>query len=191
MNRRTLLRWLSRGLSAVTAGVIGIPAVQYVRGTLKQAEEPAATFRRVARLSDLQPGRPTLVPVLGIRRDAWTVEPDQIIGRVWLISSKSPDETESDSGAGEVTAFTTVCPHMGCQVQLQGDAASFACPCHRAVFSLDGARIQDSRTGESNHAPRGLDSLDCRIVQDADSGESWVEVLYQRFETGSTQKVPV
>lgn len=190
MNRRTLLEWASRGLGALVAAVIGLPGVQYVRGTLQQAQEPSATFRRVARLRDLPLGRPLQVPILGELRDAWTVELNQVVGRVWLVRNAAESAAGSDAAPAIVSAFTTVCPHMGCQVQLQGDAASFICPCHRAAFGLDGARVEDAGSGERNHAPRGLDSLECRVVQDAGSGESWVEVLYQRFEAGLAQKVP-
>jgi menaquinol-cytochrome c reductase iron-sulfur subunit len=190
MNRRTVLKWISRSLGAVTAAVVGIPAVQYVRGTLQQAQEPVSVYRRVARLRDLQPGRPLQVPVLGQRRDAWTVEANQVIGRVWLVRVESSAPTDERVATPQIVAFTSVCPHMGCQVQLKGEGTSFVCPCHRAAFGLDGSRIQDAKTGEPNHAPRGLDSLDCRIVQDARTGESWVEVLFQKFEPGLTHKVP-
>lgn len=189
MNRRIVLKWISRSLGAITAGAIGVPGVQYVRGTLQQAQEPAADFCRVARLRDLQPGRPLQVPVMGERRDAWTVEANQIVGRVWLVRTEPAQAAGSGDSRHAVAAFTSVCPHMGCQVQLQ-EGASFVCPCHRAAFGLDGARIENVRTRERNHAPRGLDRLDCRVVQDADSGEEWVEVLYQKFEAGLTQKVP-
>jgi hypothetical protein len=34
-----------------------------------------------------------------------------------------------------------------------------------------------------------MDSLECRIVQDEQTQEWWVEVTYQRFEYGVTSKV--
>lgn len=188
MNRRNVLQWLSRSLGAITAGVIGIPGVQYVRDTLQQGQEPGSAYRRVARLRDLQPGRPLQVPVMGQVRDAWTVEANQVVGRVWLVRAAPAQEADSGSSQSSVAAFTTVCPHMGCQVQLQA-GTGFVCPCHRAAFGLDGARIDNARTREPNHAPRGLDSLDCRVVRDAELGDDWVEVRYQKFEAGSTQKV--
>ena len=72
------------------------------------------------------------------------------------------------------------------QVQRQGKKAGFVCPCHRAAFGLDGAPQQDGH--EKNHAPRGLDELSCEVIRD-DAGEWWVEVQYERFETGLTRKI--
>jgi hypothetical protein len=34
-----------------------------------------------------------------------------------------------------------------------------------------------------------MDSLDCRIVQDEQSGQWWVEVRFEKFKQGLTTKV--
>lgn len=39
--------------------------------------------------------------------------------------------------AGSFSAFSTICPHQGCAVSVEG--ASIVCPCHRSTFALDGS----------------------------------------------------
>jgi Rieske Fe-S protein len=132
-------------------------------------------------LKDLRVGQPLQVAIAGRKQDGWFLGESQVIGRVWLVRREGED--------AQVQAFTSLCPHMGCQIQVHPKETSFVCPCHRAAFGITGERLPESHTGERNHAPRGLDTLDCRIVQDDASGESWIEVQYQKFEPGLTQKV--
>lgn len=181
MNRRSLLAWLSFGLQACIAAAIAIPGVQYILAGLRPGRASQATHQRVARLADLRPGNPLQVAITGRKQDGWTLADSQVVGRVWLV--------RNDAAEPQVQAFNALCPHMGCQIQLNSQSTSFICPCHRAAFGKDGERLAASSTGERNHAPRGMDSLDCRIVQDDTSGEAWVEVKYERFEPGLTRKV--
>lgn len=194
MKRRDVLAWISRGLAAATAATVGVPGVQYVLGTLKPSPSESATFRRVARLADLPAARPLLVPVLGQKQDAWIRHADEVLGRVWLVRREAPQTgvaaSTADAGPScEVQAFTSLCPHMGCQIQLRGPGASFVCPCHKATFGLDGARLSPQETGERNHAPRGMDRLESRVVRDEATGEWWVEVQYEKFVPGLTRQV--
>ncbi|MEO0540324.1 MAG: Rieske (2Fe-2S) protein [Cyanobacteria bacterium P01_A01_bin.105] len=46
---------------------------------------------------------------------------------------------------GDATALQAVnptCPHAGCDVDWQGDAAEMVCPCHGSKFAADGAVLQ-------------------------------------------------
>jgi Rieske Fe-S protein len=183
MQRRVFLTWVSRSLGALVTALIGIPGVSYVWDTLRPTSSAANPRRRVARWKDLRPGEPARFSIVGERRDAWHVKPDEVIGRVWLVRHQSEEGPPSADG---VVAFTTLCPHMGCQVQRQPRGAGFVCPCHRAAFGLDGTPVQ--KGAEKNHAPRGLDQLACEVVRD-EAGEWWIEVQYERFESGPTHKV--
>lgn len=188
MNRRTVLAWLCRGLATTTAAVIGVPGVQYVLGTLKAAPMESARFRRLVRLTDLKAGKPLLVPVMGQKQDAWTTHAEQAVGRVWLVR-KDSESAEDDQPSGSIQAFTSLCPHMGCQIQARSTGDSFVCPCHKATFGLNGQKRSAETTGERNHAPRGMDQLESRIVKDELTGEWWVEVKYEKFEPGLMQQV--
>lgn len=183
MHRRQLLEWLSRGLAGVVALTIGLPGVRYFLAGMKASADPQATFRRLKRVKDLPIGRPVMAPVLGCKQDAWMRCAEEVLGRVWLV--RSADET----GQPAVRAFTSVCPHMGCQIQAQAANRGFVCPCHRATFGLDGSRQSNPHSGDKNHAPRDMDGLECRIVQDDQTGDAWVEVKFEKFTPGLEQQV--
>lgn len=184
MNRRQVLEWLSRGLATAVAVVIGLPSLRYFVGGMQLPAVHQIRFQRLKRVQDLPVGRPVMVPVLGCKQDAWTRCDEQVVGRVWLVRDAGAN---TDSPA--VMAFTSVCPHMGCQIQANASNQGFVCPCHRAAFGLNGSRQADPRSGDQNHAPRNMDSLECRIVQDAKTGDSWVEVKFEKYETGLERQV--
>jgi menaquinol-cytochrome c reductase iron-sulfur subunit len=186
MNRRELLEWVSRGLATGVTALIGLPGFKYILGTVEQKSASQSQFSRLIRLKDLIPGRPTIIPVMGQKKDAWIQSDQQALGRVWLVRA-SGDSVETTSGEKPVRALSSVCPHMGCQLQSAAGGKNFVCPCHRATFDADGHRLSDPKTGEQNHAPRDMDELECRVVQD-DGGE-WLEVKYEKFKTGLDHRV--
>jgi len=170
-DRRSLLRWAIHGLSAIFAVVLGVPAALFL---IDARNRPARQngFRTVARLDDLEIGKPTLEIVTDSRRDAWTLYPNDVVGRAWLIRRAN----------NQVEAFTTVCPHLGCSVNFTGH--EFLCPCHGGRFDLSGHRKEEP--GQTNPAPRGLDTL--AVNQDA-LRQGIVQVEYQEFMRGVEQKV--
>src|SRR4051812_41800703 len=115
MNRRTFLEWTIHGLSVAFAAIIGLPAIAYL---IDPRNRPARQtgLRTVAKLSDLEVGVPKEVIIRETHRDAWSLHPDDIVGRVWLVRQPG----------NEVTAFTAKCPHLGCSVDCTDN--SFLCP---------------------------------------------------------------
>lgn len=61
-----------------------------------------------------------------------------IVGSVQ--SFYGPDGTEIMIKRDELalTAFSAVCPHLGCQVHWLPEKEEFFCPCHGGVFTSDG-----------------------------------------------------
>lgn len=58
--------------------------------------------------------------------------------------------------AGEVRAFSAVCPHEGCNAAPRGNG--FSCPCHGSEFGLDGSLKQGpAREGLSSYAVQVVD----------------------------------
>jgi menaquinol-cytochrome c reductase iron-sulfur subunit len=170
-NRRSFLRWAIHGLGGIFAIVLGVPSVFYL---LDARNRPArhAGFRTVARLSDLEIGKPKLAVIMDSRRDAWTLYPSDVVGRVWLIRGAN----------NEVEAFSTICPHLGCSVNYAN--SEFLCPCHGGRYDLRGLRKEES--GRANPAPRGMDSLE--VNPDA-LRQGLVQVQYQEFQRGKEQKI--
>jgi len=69
---------------------------------------------------------------------------------------------------GALRVLSPICPHLGCSIPWIESKQQFICPCHTAVFALDGARI-------SGPAPRSMDDLESKI----DNG--MLKVRYQYF----------
>jgi Rieske Fe-S protein len=190
MQRRTFLKWATNALGALFGVVLGLPALAYLTDA-RHRKAAQADFRTVARLSELPLGEPTQVVIRDVRRDAWTLHPDEVIGRVWLIRRDT----------NQVDAFTTICPHLGCSVNYVKDAKRFICPCHNGTFVLSGQVAE--KTATTNPAPRGMDALEVRLVEDPDPGHAvndptqagkkvpdrLVEVKYQNFYQGMPEKV--
>jgi Rieske Fe-S protein len=174
--RRTFLKWLTHGLGALFGVVLGVPAVLYL---IDPRNRPAAggDFKTVARLSELEKDVPRQAVVRDVRRDAWTLHPNDVVGRVWLI--RRDDK--------KVEAFTTVCPHLGCSVNYEDKTRQFICPCHNAIYDLQGKKVNDV-------APRGMDALECRIVKDSankdSANEDLIQVEYRNFIQGLPNPVP-
>ena len=188
LSRRSLLELISRILAACVAILMGVPGLRFMLGSIQSQSSRASEFSRVIRAKDLVPGRPKIVPIMGQKQDAWARFDREVIGRVWLVREASGSEP-ANSGDFKIRALSSICPHMGCQIQAVSGSNGFVCPCHRANFDVDGQRLADPRTSEQNPAPRGLDDLDYRVVQDESSGEWWVEVKYNKFKTGLNHRV--
>src|SRR5262245_48816253 len=82
--RRKFLKWVTHGLSALFGAALAVPAVAYLIDPRNRGAR-ARGLKRVARLSDLQQGVPRQAVLRDVRRDAWTVHPNDVIGRVWLV----------------------------------------------------------------------------------------------------------
>lgn len=186
LSRRSTLKWFSRLLAATNVLAISVPLFAYLARPLRRDRSRKASFQRVARLSDLGVGQPILAAILGDRRDAWTAHPREPIGRVWLL--RGPTDPENPAKT-TISALSARCPHLGCMIQLGPDSKRYICPCHGAAFAINGQRIVGGTSAERNHAPRGMDALECRIVAD-ERNEWWVEVKYKTFDGVSPANAP-
>ena len=175
-SRRNFLKWATHGLTAAFAATLGAPAVLYLLDPRNRPARPGA-FKTVAKLSDLKVDVPFQATIREIRHDAWTLHPNDIVGRVWLI------RREND----KIDAFTTTCPHLGCSVNFEGQ--DFVCPCHNGTFNLHGKRIA-AGTGRTNPAPRDMDALDLQLEPDPENpADKLVQVKFQTFENGKQDKI--
>ena len=113
-------------------------------------------------------GTPIRVTVVADRRDAWNVYPKQRIGNLWLRKNQQ----------GELIAYSTICPHLGCAVEYRSADADFYCPCHNSKFTLEGQPTNQI-------PPRPLDELPTKVAD----GRVWVR--YEKFRGGIKEKLPV
>jgi len=175
--RRSFLRWATHGLGALFGLLIAVPGLAYLIDA-RNRPAPKRGLRRVARLSEVEIGTPKQVVIRDLRRDAWTLHPNDIIGRVWLVRSDKE----------KVDAYTTTCPHLGCSVDWRTDQKLFICPCHNGTFDSSGELVK--RPGLENPAPRGMDQLELTLVKDdADPTDPFIEVKYENFLQGPHEKI--
>lgn len=152
-SRRSFLRWAIHGLGALFAVILGFPAVMYLIDPRNRPARPKGP-RPVEgiNLRALVKNEPKQGMIRDVRRDAWTLHPNDVIGRVWAV--------RHGDGDLDVDVFTTVCPHLGCSINMATDGArptGFVCPCHNGQFHLDGSKV--AVEGVSNPPPRGMDKL--------------------------------
>jgi menaquinol-cytochrome c reductase iron-sulfur subunit len=173
-DRRSILKRAIYGLSALFGAILGIPAVAFL---IDPRNRPVRDqdFKTVARLSDLRIGEPQQVVIRAIRRDAWTLQPNEVIGRIWLV------RRDRD----QVDAFTTICPHLGCSVNFENKERLFICPCHGGTFDVHGERVE--RPGLANPPPRNMDRLAC---QRDPADPELIQVKYQDFLQGKDTPIP-
>jgi Rieske Fe-S protein len=163
--RRAALRTIAVG-GVVGCGALALPVARFLAAPAGGGAAPGLWIKTVA-LDALPEGVPKRVTLIADHRDAWTLEKQVELGAAWLLRR-----------GAEVSAWSTVCPHLGCAVDRHPSGPGFYCPCHDSAFDPDGRRM----TGPS---PRDLDALGTRI----DGG--YVFVQFQRFRQGTHDKQAV
>jgi len=162
-----------RGLLKLGVGVLGcglaaipaVPAIGYVVHPLGR-ERAAGDFLAVGERKQFG-STPVRVDLHADRTDAWSRERDVKLGSCWVVERE-----------GQLQAFSSACPHLGCAVDFDPAEVKFKCPCHRSAFGVGG----DVEAGPS---PRPLDTLELQ-----EEG-GLVAIRFQRFRQGVPAKEPV
>lgn len=168
-SRRTFLKAGVGALGAGLATVVVAPALRYALWPLAEGVKISSggeDFVVVGNKAQFG-AEPVKVDIYADRVDAWNRTKNVKIGSAWVV--------EID---GELHAFSSVCPHLGCAVDWSPEAGRFKCPCHRSAFAVDG-------TPEAGPAPRSLDTLEI------ESREGLIAIRYERFKQGVEEKVKV
>ena len=185
IERRSILKWATNGLGGLFAALLGIPGVSYLFDP-RHRPVPAGDFKPVARLSELEVDKPVKLLVRNIRRDAWTLHPNDVIGRVWVVRR----DGTNDDGSPKVEAYTAVCPHLGGSINFEEKSQCFVCPLHGATFDANCRRVSNEVLGRSNPAPRDMDSLEIELEADPTTeGDFIVKVKYENFIQGREEQV--
>lgn len=162
VGRRTITLAVIAGSCAIGAAT-AIPAAAFVAAPVS-GKAGKGVWVKTLKLEQLTDGQPKRVAIVDDRRDAWTIEKNVELGSVWLVKK-----------GNEVVAYSAVCPHLGCSVNVTADGA-FACPCHTSAFDAKGKRT-------AGPSPRDLDALATRIE------DGMVAVEFKRFRIGVPEKV--
>ena len=198
-NRRSFLAWVIFGLGAIFSAIIGVPLACYFIDP-RHRKGPKSSLKLVdgVKLDELALNTPKQGVLRDTRTDGWTLYPNDVIGRVWAVqvgarpaglnTAEKVKEFNAQPMAAKqafVFVFTTICPHLGCFVNLNDRGNGFACPCHSATFNLDG-----DRANATNPAKRGMDTLDWEIDMD-DPDFNRIKVKYEKFKTLEEAKIPL
>lgn len=169
-SRRTLLKISIGVMGGSLVAVPLIPALSYLIHPLRHSVTTTngAEFIPLGPRSRFVGQLPVKIQLFADRRDAWNRLRHVQVGSCWLVDQQN-----------SLTAFSSVCPHLGCAVDFDHESRKFKCPCHRSTFhELTGA-------SESGPSPRGLDALELRQENDQ------LAIRYQRFRQGIPTKEPI
>jgi len=164
VTRRGFVGWALGVGGGIVALVAGVPMIGALVGQPPPAKQ--AGFVDVGPVKDLPTGEPVGLTFVAEAPDAF--EYSLLPHNVWVVKDED----------GEVTVFSPVCTHLGCQVFWDKNRQQFVCPCHNSVFTEDGAVV-------SGPAPRGLDTLPSK-VKDGALSVQWVD-----YVPGVSAKTPV
>ena len=191
-DRRSFLSWAIFGLASIFWLLLGVPVVAYIIDP-RHRKGSQGSFKLVEgiRLDEMPVDTPRQGVIRDTRTDGWTLYPNDVIGRVWVIlrgprPAGMPIETfneNHEAKAAHLLVFTTICPHLGCSVNLNSRGDGFTCPCHSAAFEIDGNRID--RPGQPNPAARAMDALEWKV--DA-SDPNRILVKYQNYQPSKETK---
>jgi menaquinol-cytochrome c reductase iron-sulfur subunit len=124
MNRRKYLEWVLRGIGALVAAVVALPALLFGLSPLFQRREKTL-WQPVGRLEDFPVGKvtPTNVEIPQVEENSGVHKKGVYVLR----------ETEVD-----IFIYSRNCTDLSCPIVWDPGSDWFYCPCHGGIFSRDG-----------------------------------------------------
>lgn len=164
--RRVFLKWLAAIAGSASALIAAVPVLGAVLFPVRaRTISEGEGFLPVGDAAEVPPGTPVKAAVRATRHDAWSESKGVELASVWLQKKKD----------GSISAFSSICPHLGCSVDYLADSGTFNCPCHGSVFAKDGSIV-------SGPSPRPLDALQTRV----EGGQ--ILVKFERFVCGTREQ---
>lgn len=168
--RRRFLKIATCAIGGGIGAVIAVPAARYLLYPVgRRVVTTGGVPIDVASLDDLTVGgAPKRFRVVARSiRDAWSTIEDVPLGAAWL----------SRAAGDQVTALSSICPHLGCAVGFDGN--NFKCPCHDSAFAPSG-----ERTG--GPAERGLDPLPVEPI----GPDGRIRLTWIQYRQGGKDRTP-
>ena len=162
VTRRKFMKIASGSIVMVCTALLGIPFLgSIIDPGLKKI---MASFSKIGGLGSIQKNQPVNIPFLTSSEDAYLNETE--MHNVWIV--KYSDDN--------ITAFSPICPHLGCSYGWDPPSNHFKCPCHGSVWDINGKVL-------AGPSPRGLDTLPIKIKDDI------IYVEWERFQIGEAKKI--
>lgn len=176
-----VIGFLGTALMAIPTAISGLffldPLLKKKSGSGSSGDDKLSGFIKlpVDLASIPEDGKPVAVTIRTDKDDVWNRFRNVPVGSVWVRRAKTG-----------IQVFNSVCPHLGCAVDFRSSEGDFLCPCHTAVFDLDGQK-------QNEVSPRNMDALENVLVSNGeiqdDGEEIWVK--FQNFARGTSDKTPV
>jgi Rieske Fe-S protein len=169
-SRRSFLKAATLALGGAVGVVLAVPLVRYFlfpvgRKVVSSSAEPVDVIAESALVAG---GPPVQVAIVAAQqRDGWVSRDKVAVGSAWL----RKDE------AGKVSAFSAVCPHLGCSIGYDATSGVYRCPCHRSAFDREGVQ-------QAGPSKRGLDPLPVSV----EGGR--VKVTFLRYRPDVSGRIP-
>jgi Rieske Fe-S protein len=150
--RRTFFRWLTYGLGAVAAALVGVPFVGYLLG----ARKAPIDWVPLGPVADFPQGQTRRVKFVNPISQPWDgiVAHTEVYVRYEGQDSHVPEEARGYS----FLVLAVNCAHLGCPVEWFQESGLFMCPCHGGVYYANGDHA-------SGPPPRGLYRAVYRVTQ--------------------------
>jgi menaquinol-cytochrome c reductase iron-sulfur subunit len=162
--RRGFLKLVTGTLTLLVSLAVGIPIIGVVIGPVFRTKKPY--WVRLAELNSLPVGQPVKLTFASQTLFAYIRE--TVLRNTWAIKHST----------SEITIFSPICPHLGCEYNWNPKTSHFECPCHGSVFALDGKVL-------AGPAPRPLDTLPAKL----EGEELFVE--WEMFKIGIPLKIAI
>jgi menaquinol-cytochrome c reductase iron-sulfur subunit len=155
--RRSFLGLLLGAGAATVGALLSAPLVRFALHPVFKAAIPLL-WTEVGELKDFASAKAPVQRFVKIeQRDGWR----KVVTQKVLYVCKDAH--------GKLSAFSSICPHLGCSVAWHDEKNNFICPCHNGQFTADGKLL-------GGPPPRGLDLLDCKV----EDGKLMVHYQYFR-----------
>lgn len=155
--RRSFLAWMIGIATSVIGLGMAIPLASYVVSPALSRKEDS--WVEVGPADRLQTNEPKELEFSSIVKDGWR----KVASKKAIWAVKQP--------AGNIVAFSPICPHLGCGFRWDAEDKEFKCPCHSSVYDVNGNVL-------AGPAPRSLDMLPSKVEQ------GQLLVIYKVFKSG-------
>lgn len=168
-DRRRFLKVTCGALCGGIAAAVGGPVIaSFLAPGRERTVLGGSAPMEYGKVADLADGVPQKRDVVAEVHDAWARSEAQVIGSIWLVR-----QTE------RVSAYSAVCPHLGCSIGFDSAKQVFYSPCHDSAFAKNDGRWL------RGPAPRGMDPLPLEIR------DGHIRITYKRFVLGIKQRKEV
>lgn len=144
ISRRNFLSKIVAGIGSIVAVAVATPLIGYFLSPIWKKEKPI--FTPVATLSEIPINQPTYITYELRLRDGWYIT--TISQGIWAVKRDN----------GNITIFSPRCTHLNCPYYWDEAKKVFNCPCHGAVFDIDGNVL-------AGPPPRPLDRMEY-VIED-------------------------